>query len=155
LAYDGTDDTFWLLPAASPADLYHVDLTGRPLGQSRLVLGVPEPDSGRGCDTFGLAAGGGGLFVSADGCTQLYRTLRTDPTRSSLVATVGTTLGDLECDDLTFAGAGQGAIWSNPSDGVLTAFALDAGDCGYGGLPPAGLGGPVVLTGIDAEDCGP
>jgi hypothetical protein len=154
LAYDGADDTLWLGPDDGPT-LYHYSVAGERLGAFALNLGSREPEGP--CDNAGIAVGGGDVFLSNDGCSQLYRTHRTDPAAVELVAnTDQVQLGDLECDDVTFAGHGQAAIWSrNPSGGALTAFELDAGGCGYGGLPPVGLGGPVVLTGIDAEDSPP
>jgi hypothetical protein len=155
LAYDGTDDTLWLSPdldvdSDNPPRIYHFSLDGKQLGAFSGQLG--------NCASAGIAVGGDDLFLSNGRCREIYQAKSATPTETSLIATQpnrGVSTEDLECDDLTF-GIGRPAIWSKSlNTNVITAFKLKPGDCGYGGLPPRGDGGPVVLTGIDAEDCGP
>jgi hypothetical protein len=128
LAYDGRDDTFWLSPDVSPT-VYHYSMTGELLGSVPANLGS--------CGNSGIAVGGDYLFFANNGCSQIYMAPRTDPTSTTLFGTYGARLEDLECDDVSFADLGKAAIWSKDAyDGVLNAFELNPGTCGFGGLPP-------------------
>jgi hypothetical protein len=71
-----------------------------------------------------------------NGCSEIYRTLKESPQDVSLFATYPARLEDLECDDRTFRSLGTAAIWSKDAyDGILNAFELNLGDCGFGGQP--------------------
>jgi GDSL-like Lipase/Acylhydrolase family len=128
LAYDGTDGTLWLSPDVSDT-IYHYSTTGQQLAS--------YPFTGA-CGNSGLAIGGPYLFAANDGCSEIYRAPRGDPTSMTLFGTFGARLEDMECDDITFRTDGKAAVWSKDAyDGVLNAFELNPGDCGFGGQPPA------------------
>lgn len=127
LAYDGTDDTVWA-SADAAGTFQHYGIDG--------ALLASYPWTG-GCGNSGLAIGGPYLFLANNGCSQIYRAPKTDPTAIELFGAYPARLEDLECDDLTFKADGKAAIWSKDAyDGVLNAFELNPGDCGFGGQPP-------------------
>jgi hypothetical protein len=128
LAYDGVDDTLWLSPDVSPT-VYHYSITGTQLATYPANLGS--------CGNSGIAVGGPYLFLANDGCSEIYRAGKSDPTATQLFGSYPARLEDMECDDLTFKAGGKAAIWSKDAyDAVLNAFELNPGDCGFGGLPP-------------------
>jgi pimeloyl-ACP methyl ester carboxylesterase len=127
LAYDGIDDTLWISPDVSPW-IYHYRTNGT------LIATYPA-NIGCGINS-GLAIGGPYLFMSNDGCSQIWRAPRTDPTSATLFGTFPQRLEDMECDDITFRSQGKAVIWSKDAyDPTLNAFELNPDDCGYGGLP--------------------
>jgi hypothetical protein len=127
LAYDGTDSTLWLSPDVSPT-VYHYRTDGTLIDQFNVSLG--------NCGNSGIAIGGPYLFLSNDGCSQIYRSTPSSPGDVTLFGSYSARLEDMECDDVTFAADGKAAIWSKDAyDGVLNAFELNPGDCGFGGLP--------------------
>jgi hypothetical protein len=129
LAYDGSDDSLWLSPDVSPT-VYHYTTDGRQLGTYPANLG--------NCGNSGIAVGGPYLFLANNGCSQIYRAVKSDPAATELFGSYPARLEDMECDDLTFKADGKAAIWSKDAyDAVLNAFELNPGDCGFGGLPPA------------------
>lgn len=137
LAYDGSDDTLWLSPDVSPT-VYHYTLAGSEIASYPANVG--------GCGNSGIAVGGPYLFLANNGCSEIYRAPRATPTETTLFGSYPARLEDMECDDLTFQGAGKAAIWSKDAyDGVLNAFELNPGDCGYGGQPPGPLKSLVGL----------
>lgn len=128
LAYDGTDDTLWTSPDVSPT-IYHYEADG--------TLIESFPANVGSCGNSGIAVGGPYLFLANNGCSQIYRADKTTPASTELFGTYPARLEDMECDDLTFASTGKAAIWSKDAyDGVLNAFELNPGDCGFGGRPP-------------------
>jgi hypothetical protein len=128
LAYDGSDDTLWLSPDVSPT-VYHYSTDGNQLASYPANLGA--------CGNSGLAVGGAYLFLANNGCSQIYRAVKSDPAATELFGSYPARLEDMECDDLTFGADGKAAIWSKDAyDAVLNAFELNPGDCGFGGLPP-------------------
>lgn len=143
LAYDGTDDTIWLSPDVA-STFYHYKSDGTLLGSYPANVGA--------CGNSGIAVGGPYLFLANNGCSEIYRAPKTDPTATELFGGYPARLEDLECDDLTFRSTGKAAIWSKDAyDAVLNAFELNPGDCGFGGLPPApaayrGIGGAKVCA---------
>jgi hypothetical protein len=95
---------------------------------------------------LGLAAGGPYLFLANDGCSQIYRAVKSDPVATELFGSYPARLEDMECDDLTFGADGKAAIWSKDAyDAVLNAYELNPGDCGFGGLPPGNKSVYVAL----------
>lgn len=125
LAYDGSDQTLWLSPDVSPS-VYHYKLDGTQIASYPANLG--------GCGNSGIAVGGPYLYLSNDGCSQIYRALKSDPAQTTFFGSYPARLEDLECDDVTFRGSGFDAIWSKDAyDGILNAFSIPAGSCGFGG----------------------
>ena len=145
LAYDGTDDTLWMsADASSPVN--HYSTSGTPLGSFPVNLG--------GYGNSGIAVGGPNLFLANDGGSQIY-TADKNGTNITLFATFPARLEDLECDDITFASQGVGAIWSiDAYDRTINAWETAKGLCGFGGLPsgpPRGRPVPVLgWTGLAA-----
>ena len=130
LAYDGTDDTLYLsADVSSTVQHYKVDGT--------LIANIDVSGKLGGCGNSGIAVGGQYLFLANNGCSQIYRSLKASPSDASLFGTYPARIEDMECDDLSFRSANKAAIWTKDAyDGVLNAFELNAGDCGFGGQPP-------------------
>lgn len=131
LAYDGTDDTIWASPDVS-SYVYHYKTDGTLLGSFYVgsLLG--------GYGNSGIAVGGDKLYLANDGGSQIYE-LPKDLSTSTLFASFPARLEDLECDDITFASQGVGAIWSiDAYDRTINAWEIPQGKCGFGGLPPSG-----------------
>jgi hypothetical protein len=128
LAYDGTDDTVWLSPDVS-GTVYHYKTDGT-LINSHSVSGLIG-----GCGNSGIAVGGSKLYLANNGCSQIFEVAK-DFSTSSLLSSFPARLEDLECDDVSFAGAGKGAIWSiDAYDRVINAWEIPVGKCGRGGRP--------------------
>jgi hypothetical protein len=127
LAYDGSDDTIWSSDDAAPT-VEHYKLDGT------LISSTPIGGKLGNCGNSGIAVGGTVLLLSNNGCSEIYKVAK-DFSTSTLFATYPARLEDLECDDVTFANSGQTAIWSKDAyDGILNAWQLDPGTCGYGGF---------------------
>jgi len=127
LGYDGSDDTLWSSGDMSSFVAHHT-AAGFPL--SNTYVGEKLGDC-RG--NSGIAVGGPNLYLATGGCSQIYR-LPKSLASSALFASFPARLADLECDDLTFASSGNGAIWSvNAYDNVLNAWEIPAADCRFGG----------------------
>jgi hypothetical protein len=130
LAYDGSDDTIYS-SADVAGSVQHYKTNG--------VLLSSLDVSGKlgACGNSGLAVGGAWLFLSNDGCSEIYKATK-DLSQVSQFGSYPARLEDLECDDVTFKASGKAAIWSKDAyDGVLNAFELNPGDCGFGGFSPA------------------
>ncbi len=142
LAYDGTDQTLFASGDVAQT-VYHYHTDGQPI-DSRNVS-----NSLGGCGNSGIAVGGKYLFLSNDGCSQIYVVDKTqNDAIPQLFASYPARLEDLECDDVTFRSEGKTAIWSKDAyDSVLNAFELNSGDCGFGGLPPS-QGGKFVYVAL-------
>lgn len=135
LAFDGTDDTLYL-SADVATTVQHYSSGGTLLGTINVggKLG--------GCGNSGIAIGGPYLFLANDGCSQIYRAAKTDPSSPTLFGSYPARIEDMECDDLTFRAGGKAAIWTKDAyDNVLNAFELNSGDCGFGGQPPGSANG--------------
>ncbi len=132
LAFDGTDDTIYT--SGDAASTYqHYTSAGLFLSSTSISGKIGA------CGNSGLAIGGPFLFLANDGCSQIYQAPKDGLTDPVLFGSYGARLEDMECGDLTFQGTGKAAIWSKDAyDGVLNAFELNPGDCGFGGRPPAG-----------------
>lgn len=129
LAYDGTDDTLFVSGDVRP-NIYHYTTTGQQLAVRDISGQLGD------CLSSGLAVGGQWLFMSNNGCSQIYRSPKNNGDTPTLFATYPERLEDMECDDITFASTGKAVIWSKDAyDPVLNAFELNPGDCGYGGQP--------------------
>jgi lysophospholipase L1-like esterase len=130
LAYDGTDGTlFASADVASTVQHYSSD--------GSLLESVNVAGTIGGCGSSGLAVGGPYLFLANNGCSEIYRAPKTDPSATELFGSYPARLEDLECDDITFRSSGKAAIWTKDAyDGILNAFELNPGDCGFGGQPP-------------------
>jgi hypothetical protein len=129
LAFDGTDDTLYLsADVATTVQHYKADGT--------LIANIDVTNRLGGCGNSGIAIGGGNLFLANNGCSQIYKADKTNIATAQLFGTYPARLEDMECDDLTFLSSGKAAIWSKDAyDGILNAFELNVGDCGFGGLP--------------------
>jgi len=129
LAYDGTDDSVYASADAASAFEHYT-----PGGT--LLASYPLAGKLGGCGNSGIAVGGDQLFLANDGCSQIYRVTK-DGSSVTLFGSYPQRLEDLECDDVTFAGAGSSVVWSKDAyDNTLNAFAVGNGNCGYGGYGP-------------------
>src|SRR6266545_1073460 len=130
LAYDGSDDRlFTSEDVASSVQHYKTDGT--------LIESLDVSGKLGACGNSGLAVGCVSLFLSNNGCSEIYKASK-DLAQVSLFGSFDARLEDLECDDVTFKASGKAAIWSKDAyDGILNAFELNPGDCGFGGFPPA------------------
>lgn len=131
LAYDGVDDVLWFSSDGS-YDLCRYSLAGSllaviPVGS---IAGFPG-----GCYNSGLAIGGGDLYMGSNGCGQITRVDKDTLVGGAPFATPGGRDEDMECDPVTFAPTS--VIWSKDAyDNTVTAFEIEAGTCGVGGLSP-------------------
>ena len=135
LAYDGSDGTIWSSDDAAPT-VQHYKIDGTLMSSSSVssILG--------GCGNSGIAVGGSQLVLANNGCSQIYLASKSLAS-ATLFGTYPARLEDLECDDLTFSGAGKAAIWSKDAyDNTVNAFELNPGTCGFGGVSP----GPVQIA---------
>jgi cysteine-rich repeat protein len=133
LAYDGSDDTLWLSPDVS-GTIYHYRING----DNTLTQIGSFSLSGKigSCGNSGIAVGGDKLYLANNGCSEIYEAEK-DLSSSTLFAAFPERLEDMECDDITFASQGVGAIWSQDAyDRIINAYAIPQGKCGFGGLPP-------------------
>ena len=134
LAYDGVDDTLWASADAN-TQIRHYNSAGVLLTSQALSLG--------GYGNSGIAVGGSSLYLANNGGSQIY-VAPTDLSSVSLFASFPARLEDLECDDITFADDGVGAIWSiDAYDNDVNAWEIPAGSCSFGG----GGGGPEESSG--------
>lgn len=148
LSYDPSDNTVWASPDAStPVTHYATDGT---------IIGTIDI-SGQlgGCGNSGIAVGQSELFLSNDGCSEIYRMTKTGASVSK-VGEYPARLEDLECDDTTFPG--QTVIWSKDAyDPVLNAFNVGAIDCGvnsYRDSDGDGISDTWELDGADVDGDG-
>jgi hypothetical protein len=126
LAYDGTDDTLWSSADAS-STTEHYTVTGT------LINSYSNSGLIGGCGNSGIAVGGSNLYLANNGCSEIY-TVAKDFSTSSLFSSFPRRLEDLECDNLTFAGQGKGAIWSQDAyDNIVNAWEIPPADCQFGG----------------------
>jgi hypothetical protein len=140
LAYDASDDTLWHSADAS-CEVGHSKTDGTPLG----TFNVCAPSLLGGSGNSGIAVGGEKLYMSNDGGQQIYRVDKKVET-STLFATLGQRLEDMECDNITFAP--KTALWViDAYDRTLNAFEIPAGSCNFGGQTAS-----VTLTPATAEN---
>jgi 3D (Asp-Asp-Asp) domain-containing protein len=126
LAYDGSDDTLWV-SADVAGTVYHLQTDGTVIS-ANAVTGLTG-----NCGNSGIAVGGTTLYLANNGCSEIYGVLK-DFSSSTLFASFPARLEDLECDDVTFAAQGVGAIWSiDAYDRAINAWEIPAGLCGFGG----------------------
>ncbi|HEY4955784.1 MAG TPA: hypothetical protein VII02_12955 [Gemmatimonadaceae bacterium] len=149
LAFDGADGTLWSSPDANP-NVSHYTATGTLLG----TVNVGGNLGGSG--NSGIAVGGAKLYLANDGGSQIYEVAK-DFSSYTLFATFPQRLEDLECDDVTFAAQGTGAIWViDAYDRQLNAYAIAQGACNFGGggggthgplttYPGQAIGGHIML----------
>ena len=124
LAYDATDNTLWSSADATPS-IQHYDTTGALLSSTAVNLG--------GNGNSGIAVGGSLLYLANNGGQQIYSSAK-DLASPTLFASFPARIEDLECDNVTFAGSGKGAIWSiDAYDNNLNAYEIPAGSCTFGG----------------------
>ena len=137
LAYDGSDDTLWASADASfPVTHYNTDGT---------VLGAFTGSLG-GHGNSGIAVGGPLLYLANDGGSQIYTSPKDFSVAPTLFASFPRRIEDLECDNVTFAGIGKGAIWSiDAYDNILNAWEIPAGSCDFGG----GRSGPRISGAVN------
>lgn len=151
LAYDAADDTIWASQDVS-SHVEHWSVTGTLLSSTSIsgLIGA--------CGSSGIAVGGAKLYLANNGCSQIYEAAK-DFSSSTLFASFPARLEDLECDNVTFVGAGKAAIWSiDAYDNILNAWEIPTGAClfgGGGGEPPAAegrmTGGGSVFTAAGAR----
>ncbi len=156
LAYDGADDTLWTSPDATNV-VTHSTITGTVLGT--FFPAMP-------CGNSGIAVGGALLYLANNGCSQIYTSPKNFSTPAALFAAFPARLEDLECDNVTFAGAGKGAMWSKDAyDNILNAWEIPIGSCTFGGgvqkdttapscVLTAVIAGPPKQLQITAQDAG-
>jgi pimeloyl-ACP methyl ester carboxylesterase len=141
LAYDGSDDTLYTSADVAPT-VQHYKTDGT------LLLSFDVQGKIGQCGNSGIAVGGPSIFLSNNGCSEIYQTSK-DFSQFSLLGSFPARLEDLECDDVTFRGSGKAAIWSKDAyDGVLNAFELNPGLCGFGGQPSGPTYPLIFLHGI-------
>lgn len=153
LAYDAADDTIWASPDVSTT-VYHYMSDGTLIGSFPVSLG--------GYGNSGIAVGGTLLYLANNGGSQIYTSDKAFSTPPVLFASFPRRIEDLECDNVTFAAGGVGAIWSGDAyDNILNAWEIPAGACSFGGGEPdgctiTGTAGDDVLTGTPGDDiiCG-
>jgi hypothetical protein len=136
LAFDGSDGTIWSSGDAA-STTQHYTSTGTLLSSTS--------NSGKigGCGNSGIAVGGAKLYLSNDGCQEIYEVAK-DWSTSVLFASFPRRLEDSECDDVTFAAQSTGSIWSiDAYDRELNAYAIPQGACNFGG-GGGGSHGPLV-----------
>ncbi len=130
LAYDGADDTLWISPDVSDI-IYHYKTDGTLISST---AGLYSKLGGNG--NSGIAVGGDKLYLANDGGQRIYEASK-DLSSVTLFASFPRRLEDMECDDITFASQGVGAIWSQDAyDRILNAYEIPAGKCKFGGQPP-------------------
>ena len=145
LAYDGSDDTLWISPDVS-GTIYHYKING----DSTLTQIGSFSLSGKigNCGNSGIAVGGEKLYLANNGCSEIYEVTK-DLSSSTLFASFPERLEDMECDDITFASQGVGAIWSQDAyDRKINAYAIPQGQCGFGGLPPEPQKDCFIIDGV-------
>lgn len=126
LAYDASDDTIWASDDVA-SSVQHWIVTGG-LISSTSISGMIG-----GCGNSGIAVGGPKLYLGNNGCSQIYEVAK-DFSTSTLFAGFPRRIEDMECDDVSFASSGKGAIWSiDAYDNVLNAWEIPAGSCSFGG----------------------
>lgn len=148
LAYDRADDTLWVTPGFSgqrSMAIYHYEITGA------LIAAFPLDRLVGSCVSTGIALGGPKVYLSNDGCGQIYQMDKTF-TSSTALASFTHLSGDLECDSVTFADVGVGAIWSHDiSRRILYAWEIPAGQCEFGGGVEPSWPTAWALSGSAAE----
>jgi hypothetical protein len=139
LAYDGSDQTIWASPDVS-STVYHYQQDGTLIGS------FPVGGSLGGFGNSGIAVGGDKLYLANNGGSTIYEAAK-DFSSVSVFATFPARLEDMECDDVTFAADGVGAIWSiDAYDRTLNAWAIPAGACKFGGGGPEPCTTPPTTT---------
>ena len=124
LAYDSSDDSIWA-SADAAGTVYH-SIAGAVIASYPVNLG--------GSGNSGIAVGGPKLYLANDGGEQIYTVDKAFSSSPALFAEFPRRLEDLECDNVTFAAQGKGAIWSNDAyDNILNAWEIPAGSCTFGG----------------------
>jgi len=141
LAYDGTGTpSIWASGDVSPTT-EHYTLLGGAIKQFTNSLGSCPSNTFGG--NSGIAVGGANLYLSNNGCSQIYTVNKTSYS-STLFASFPARIEDMECDSVTFAPA-HGAIWSiDAHDNILNAWEIAPGLCAFGGGAPA-VGGTFDL----------
>ncbi|HZQ64980.1 MAG TPA: Ig-like domain-containing protein [Gaiellaceae bacterium] len=152
LSLDLSDNTIWA-SADAASTLQHFRLTGS------LIASFDISGSLGGCGNSGIAVGGSSLFLSNDGCFQIYETPKSnpgDPARTVLIGQYTARLEDLECDDTSFSNTT--AIWSKDAyDSVLNAWDAGKVDCGtsaYRDSDGDGIPDSVEENGLDVNGDG-
>jgi hypothetical protein len=126
LAFDGSDGTIWASADASSI-VNHYTNTGASLGSTNIGANLG------GSGNSGIAVGGAKLYLANDGGSQIYE-VEKNFSAYALFATFPQRLEDLECDDVTFAAQGTGAIWViDAYDRQINAYAIPQGACNFGG----------------------
>ena len=140
LAYDASDDTIWA-SGDGAGSVQHWTVTGGLISTTSI--------SGKigGCGNSGIAVGGPKLYLANNGCSQIYEVAK-DFSTSTLFASFPRRIEDMECDNVSFASSGKGAIWSiDAYDNVLNAWEIPAGSCSFGGGGGGGGDKPISASG--------
>lgn len=145
VAYDGTDPLLkfiWMSPDVSDTIYKYSTAGGAPVFSKS---GLTAALGGNG--NSGIAvANSTVLYLANDGGSQIYSWDKAFTGSPALFATLPARVEDLECDNTTFAPGG--AIWSKDAfDWILRAFAVPAGQCAQGGVPPPPADAPIVAKG--------
>jgi hypothetical protein len=141
LAFDGLTDELFISDDTYSTTIYHYSTSGALLDSFAW--------GGDSCYNSGLAIGGSLLYEGSDGCSHVWVVDKTTKAAAFNFSTGQVRDEDLECDNVTFAGAGKTVMWSmeaydtnwNPSFGSrhALAFEIPAGSCTFGGGTTAAL----------------
>lgn len=130
MAYDaGTDSLYYSPDGATTVCQF------TPAGTLLAAIQVGTIDGFTGCYNSGLALGGDILYMGTNGCGRIVAVRKDTLTSLGTFASPGGRDEGLTCDPVTFAP--RSVIWSKEAyDNTATAFEIEAGTCGVGGLPP-------------------
>jgi hypothetical protein len=121
LAYDGADDSVWTSPDAT-GSITHTSAGGTFINTKSVSI----PNSG-------IAVGGSLLFLADNGNSNIWTSPK-DLSALTKFASFPRRLEDMECDNISFAAQGKGAMWSiDAYDNILNAWEIPAGSCSFGG----------------------
>ncbi len=138
--FDGADNSFWYSPDGSQR-VYHYSIPAVP-GPTTLLgffdVNVSPNDMAPQCGfnyNSGVATGSTFIYLSADGCSTVFKYTKTGTKVSSFVlGGMPTRNEDMECDNITFASMSTDAVWVKDAfDGHIRAFAVAQGTCTFGG----------------------
>lgn len=130
LAYDGSDNTIWS-SADVASTVQHYQANGTKIMDFPVSIG--------GSGNSGLAVGGTTLYLGNDGGAEIWQADKSFTSQTVFIdstKTGGRRVEDLECDNVTFNGAGKAVIWSQDAyDNILNAYEIPNNACVFGGSP--------------------
>lgn len=146
LSYDPTDRTVWTSGDVK-TDVFHWQRDGT-LIETHSTSGLIGD-----CGNSGIAATAGKIYLANNGCQEIYAVDK-DFSSSELFAEFSRRLEDLECDAVTFASEGKGALWSQDAyDRTINAWEIPLDRCanppGSNGLEDTIPSVAPLTTGFD------